>query len=232
MDIEVYCDEAHPDLFSSQKPKVKYMMIGSLWLRRGDRNRFKRELHQLRNQHRVGGEFKWGKASPSKLEFYTALMTWFYEKGDALRFRCIAINHNQVNLVHQENDQEIGFYKFYYQMLNHWINDFNNYAIFCDFKSNRRRDRLKVLHKCLKYSNLAANIINVQAIRSEESMLVQLSDVLVGVASSRMNKSLTPGGAKLVIVNKLENHLGHKITSTALSEKKFNVFKINLQGGW
>ncbi len=42
MDIEVYCDEAHPDLFSSQKPKVKYMVIGSLWLKGDDRDRFKK----------------------------------------------------------------------------------------------------------------------------------------------------------------------------------------------
>jgi hypothetical protein len=233
MDIEVYCDEAHPDLFSSQKPKVKYMIIGGLWLKGDDRDRFKKELYQLKNRHRIGGEFKWRKVSPSRLEFYNALVTWFYDKGDDLRFRCIAVDHNHVNLVKfHENDQELGFYKFYYQMLHHWIHDFNSYAVFCDFKSNRRRDRLHVLHRCLHYSNLAANIAYVQAIRSEESILIQLTDVLIGVASSRMNKSLTATGTKSVVVDQLEGLLGHRIGPTALSEKKFNVFRINLNGVW
>lgn len=233
MDIEVYCDESYPDLFSSQKPTVQYMVIGSLWLRSEDRATFKAEINRLRNQYRIGGEFKWSKVSPSKKDFYKALITWFGSKGENLRFRCIAIDHSQVNLIKfHENDQELGFYKFYYQMINHWIHDFNNYAIFCDFKRNRRRDRLHVLRRCLSNTNLSATIANVQAIRSEDSVLIQLADVLVGAASSRINRIVRSTGAKSEILMHLESHLGKRIRSTALSEKKFNVFKINLRGGW
>jgi hypothetical protein len=32
MEFEVYCDEAHPDLFTSANPKAQFLMIGSLWL--------------------------------------------------------------------------------------------------------------------------------------------------------------------------------------------------------
>lgn len=32
MDFEVYCDENHPELFTSQNPSADYLMIGSLWL--------------------------------------------------------------------------------------------------------------------------------------------------------------------------------------------------------
>lgn len=233
MDIEVYCDESYPDLFSSQKPKAQYMVIGGLWLRSSDRASYKTEIHQLRNIHKVGGEFKWAKVSPSKIDFYKDLITWFIGKGSNLRFRCIAVNHSEVDLIQfHENDQELGFYKFYYQMLNHWIHDFNSYSIFCDCKSIRKGDRLHVLKRCLSSANLSATVANIQAIQSNESVLTQLTDVLVGVASSKMNKTLKAIGAKSEVVSHLEQLLGREIRSTALSEKKFNVFKINLFGGW
>jgi hypothetical protein len=233
MDIEVYCDESYPDLFSSQKPKVQYLIIGGLWLRKSDRANYKTEIHNLRNTHKIGGEFKWAKVSPSKIGFYKDIITWFCDKGSNLRFRCIAVDHSQVDLIKfHESDQELGFYKFYYQMLKHWIHDFNSYSIFCDCKSIRKADRLHVLSRCLSYTNLSAEIANIQSIQSSESVLLQVADLLVGIASARMNKTLRATGVKAEIVVHLENLLGRKIESTALAEKKFNIFKINLSGGW
>lgn len=233
MKIEIYCDEAHPDLFSSQNPQARYMVIGSLWLRAEDRSSYKNAIHKLRDQYKIGGEFKWSKVSPSRIEFYKALVDWFYEQGENLRFRCIAIDHKQVDLVRfHENDQELGFYKFYYQLLNHWIHDFNQYSAYCDYKSNRRSARLCVLKRCMKNANLSANILNVQAVRSKESVLIQLVDVLVGIASESLNKGVSPGSAKQQVVRYLESLLKRKIAPTALSEKKFNIFRINLEGGW
>jgi len=233
MKFEVYCDESRPDLLSSQKPQARYMVIGSLWLKTEDRERFKSAIHQLRNTHKVGGEFKWQKVSPSRIEFYRELANWFYEQGEALRFRCIAVEREKVDLVrYHENDQELGFYKFYYQMLHHWIMDFNEYAVFCDFKSNRKRDRLRVLQRCLDLSSLSSRVSNVQAIRSDESVLLQLTDVLTGVASARLNDSLAVDSAKSQVVTHLEQHLGRQIRHTLKSEEKFNVFVIDLEGGW
>jgi hypothetical protein len=233
MKIDVYCDEAYPDLFSSNHPHVRYLIIGSLWLKSEDRDRFKADIHDLRDKYKIGGEFKWTKVSPSKTEFYRALLTWFHAQGEDLRFRCIAIDHQQVNLIQfHQSDQELGFYKFYYQMLHHWIHPFNEYRIFCDFKRNRLRNRLHTLKACLTHANLAAAIDIVQSVRSRESVLIQLADVLVGLASARLNDRLVAGSAKDGSVSHIEGLLGRRITSTAFCEKKFNVFKINLNGGW
>lgn len=233
MKFEVYCDESYPDLLSSRKSKARYMLIGSLWLKAQDREGFKQELHALRDEHKIGGEFKWQKVSPSRVAFYKDLMTWFCSQTANLRFRCIAVAQSAVNLVrYHDNDHELGFYKFYYQLLHHWIADFNEYAIFCDFKTNRHRDRLHVLKRCLNASNLSATITGVQAIRSKESVLIQLTDVLTGAASARLNASLEQDSAKSEIVNCLESTLGRKIEHTLKAEQKFNVFVIDLQGGW
>lgn len=233
MNIEVYCDETYPDLFSSEKPQAKSMFIGSLWLAGENREAFKTEIHALRDRYKIGGEFKWTKISPSREEFYKSLMEWFCSKGENLRFRCIAIEHEKVNLLSfHDGDHELGFYKFYYQMLHHWIYSFNTYKVFCDFKSNRNRDRLHTLQHCLQHANLSANIQSVQAVRSPESVLIQLADVLLGAASAKFNQKLAVGSAKEHVVRHLENSLQHPIGPTHLAEKKFNFFKINLSGGW
>lgn len=233
MKFEVYCDECRPDLLSSQNPQARFMVVGSLWLRADDREEFKSAIHDLRDRHKVGGEFKWQKVSPSRLDFYGELADWFAAQGERLRFRCIAVEHEKVNLLRfHDNDQELGFYKFYYQMLHHWILDFNEYAVFCDFKQNRLRNRLHMLQHCLDLANLSSLITNVQSVRSEESVLIQLTDVLTGAVAARLNKSLHPGSAKEAAVQRLEAGIGRDIAPTSRCEQKLNVFQIHLQGGW
>lgn len=233
MRFEVYCDESRPDLLSSSKSTADYMVIGSLWFEADRRDDFKQAIHQLRDKHRIGGEFKWQKVSPSKLNFYLDLISWFFEQGENLRFRCIAIDHSKVNLFHyHQNDQELGFYKFYYQLIHHWILDFNEYSVFCDFKSNRRRDRLKVLQDCLAWSNLSSTISNVQAVRSDESVLIQLVDTLTGAAAASLNQTAKKNSAKKAVIRRIEENLEERIKHTRLNEHKFNVFVIDLHGGW
>ena len=233
MEIEAYCDEAYPDLFSSSAPQAKYLVIGSLWLKSEDREKFKSSIHALRDKHKIGGEFKWQKSSPSRLLFYQDLISFFFDQDDAFRFRCIAVDNSLVNLaIYHNNDQELGFYKFYYQMLHKWIHDNNSYRIFCDFKSNRRRDRLQTLKYYLEYSNILARIESVQAIRSRESVLIQMADFLTGAAAAKINNRIIPGSAKHKLVSHIETCLSTEIVPTALGEKKFNVFKISLQGSW
>jgi len=233
MKFEVYCDESRPDLLSTQNPQARFMVIGGLWLPAGLRERFKSEIHVLRDQYRIGGEFKWQKVTPSRLDFYRELIDWFTSKRENLRFRCIAVDRDKVDLFRfHEADQELGFYKFYYQMLHQWILDFNEYSIFCDYKSNRVRTRLHELESYLDCANLSSVIGRVQAVRSPESVLLQTVDVLTGIAAAKLNDQLRPQGAKMALVNHLEKQLDRPIGATYRSEHKFNVFVIDLAGGW
>jgi len=233
MDFNVFCDESHPDLLASKNSSAKYLLIGSLWMLKEDREQFKTSIHALREKHKIGSEFKWEKVSYSRLEFYKDLISWFWDQGDRLRLRCIVVDKKKVDLFHyHHNDQELGFYKFYYQLLHHWIADFNNYHIFCDFKTNRRRDRLRILKECLERVNLSAQVTSVQATRSNESVLIQLVDVLTGLISSSFNHSYGDESAKRKLISYFEQLLKHKISPTSSSEKKCNIFKIDFKGGW
>ena len=233
MRFEVYCDESRPDVFGSHKTEAPYLVIGSLWFPAERRDSFKADLHELRNRHLVGGEFKWNKVSASRLEFYRQLVGWFFDQGESLRFRCIAVDRSQVNLkLFHEDDQELGFYKFYYQLLHPWILDFNQYSVFVDFKWNRRRDRLHVLRRCLDSADLSAKVERVQAVRSEESVLIQAADVLTGVAARKLNGPKGGSVSKKAVVDEIEAYLGHPIRATTRAEQKYNVFAIDLSGGW
>ena len=56
MDFEVYCDENHPELFTSKKPTADHLMIGSLWLPASLRQPLKLRVWHLRQQYGIWGE--------------------------------------------------------------------------------------------------------------------------------------------------------------------------------
>lgn len=232
MKFEVYCDEANPDVLTSSSPRARFLMIGSLWLPFDLRDEIKSRVVALRQRHQAWGEIKWSKVSPNRRDFYVELIDLFVSYGDNLRFRCIAVDRTQLNVALHDNDGELGFYKFYYQLLHHWILDFNEYRIFCDLKSNRDPKRLPVLGRCLSRTNLTSNIASTQSLPSHEVVLIQLCDLLLGAASSRLNDTLRDGTVKSTVVQRLELALGRELAPTHKTEEKFNIFKIRLQGGW
>ncbi len=233
MQFEVYCDEAKQDLFTSKKPSARFLMIGSLWLPSSLRCEAKEQIGRLRAKHQTWGEIKWSKISPSRLQFYVDIVDLFISYKQDMRFRCIAVDNAAVNMELHGNDKELGFYKFYYQMLHHWILDFNEYRIFCDAKTNRDPKRLQVLQRCLQNANLSSKIMSVQSLPSREVVLIQLCDLLLGAASSRMNDTLKEGSAKEAILKRLEGDLHLEVLGpTIRDERKFNIFQIRLRGGW
>ncbi len=193
MKFEIYCDESRPDLFTSKaEHKDRYLLIGGLWLPTEKRIEVKQKIKDLKNTHKIGGQIKWQKISNSRLKFYCELIDLFVSLGLDLLFRCIAVEVSKVNFnLYHENDVELGFYKFYYELIHHWILDFNEYYIFCDTKTNRRPDRLATLQRCLQHSNLSSQIHSIQAVPSRESALIQFADFLLGAASSDLNESYT-----------------------------------------
>jgi hypothetical protein len=234
MKFEVYCDESHPDALSSTKQHAPYLLIGSLWLPAEQREKLKEDVKKLRAEHQLFTEIKWHKVHRAKAGFYEGLVDLFFEYGSLLRFRCIVIEADKVDLMRfHKGSQELGFYKFYYQLLHQWIKPQNEYSIFCDEKSNAQKDRVKTLKRCLTYGNLSADILNVQSLPSDEVVLIQFTDFLLGMASSRLNKTVAQGSYKDELICHLEQRLGVSVLChTPKDKEKYNIFKINLSGGW
>ncbi len=232
MKFLVYCDETLPDLFTTTKAIDKRLMIGSLWIEEALRDDFKEKIKELRVKHNCWGEIKWTKVSVSKENFYFELVDLFFSFGMQARFRAIGIDPKQVNWAMHGNDRELGFYKFYYFLLKQWLHDFNEYSIYCDSKVNRDLSRLNKLQEILENATWNANIKNVQALPSNEVVLIQLADLFLGATSAKLNNTLQTNQAKKNVINHIEKHLGRQIQATTMSEQKWNVFNINLNGGW
>ncbi len=235
MKYEIYCDESHPDVFWSKAAhKAKYLLIGGLWLPTELRGELKSNIRDVKKKYHIAHEIKWHKLGVRHEDLCRDAIDIFIKHGDQLRFRCIAVEGDKVDLVRfHESDAELGFYKFYYQMIVHWILDFNEYRIFCDEKTNRAGDRLRTLGKVLNCANISSKVVSVQALPSNEVLIIQLVDLLLGIASSRFNETMKQGTVKERLVRYLENRLGiQSLQPTGKWEQKFNIFKINLQGGW
>ena len=232
MNIEVYCDESRQEFFARAGASLDaYTLIGSLWIDSENRKEYIQQIKGLRKRHNYNHEFKWTKVGLKNLGFFTELVQMFFKAPD-MKFRCIVLPAKDLSAVRfHESDNELMFYKFYYQVLHHWILDGNNYRIYLDLKTNRSKNRLRVLHKCLSNANLLADIKLVQALPSREVELIQLVDVLVGAVGYRFH-NLGGSKAKLLVQNEIERHLKHPIIPTHRNEPKFNIFLFRPGGGW
>lgn len=231
MNFEVYCDESALEAIAS-KGAHNYTGIGGIWLPSEHRDNLKQGLNEIKEKYKIKGELKWKKISPAYFELYKEVIDFFFNAG-YIRFRVILIEANKVDHITFNNeDAELGFYKFYYQLIHHWLFDFNNYRIFTDLKKNRDTGRLKKLKETLAQTNLTSTITQLQGLPSEQSLGIQLADILTGLVVSKFNKEAT-GTAKLGLIAYVEEkYLSKDIAATSKWEEKFNVFKINLQGGW
>lgn len=227
MPFDIYCDESHPELFSSRRPTAKYMTIGSLWTRAEDREEIKRRVKALRQKHGVRGEFKWSKISPSSLQFHLEIVDLFFELK--LRFRVIVIDAGKVDLeAYHNGDPELGFYKFYYQLFRNWILPGSTYTVFCDGLITKQRGRLQDLKNVLTKACPAAEILAIESVDSSQSDLTQVCDILNGAVQMTFNQSNSGSSAKLEVAKRIERHLGSGIKRTWATEPKFNVFEIDL----
>ena len=233
MDVEIYCDESRQELFGSSEPPSsgQYVLIGGLWIEAHQRETLKSRIHERRGARDVRGEFKWGRVSPSRVEFYKDLVDLFFD-AQAMHFRCLALPADELDAVQfHDGDNELMFYKFYYQLLHPWILDFNTYKVFVDLKTNRVRQRLAKLRRVLQNSNRFAEIVGVQALPSHEVDLLQLADLLIGAVGYHFHGTAS-SAAKRAIVSKITERLGHPIGPTPRSVQKFNVFRWRPGGTW
>lgn len=231
MDFEIYCDESGIEALT-QKDAHKYISIGGIWIPTENRKELKEGLQLIKEKHGVFGELKWQKISPKYFELYKEVIDFFF-KSTYIRFRVILIDSQKIeNDYFNNDDAELGFYKFYYQLLHHWILDNNTYNVFLDLKVNRNKGRLNELKRVLNNSNITSAINQVQGLPSEQSLGIQLADVLTGMVSSKFNGEIT-SKAKISLIEHFEsNCIRRPIAPSPKCEERFNVFRINLQGGW
>ena len=96
MHFEVYCDESRQQLFADREfTDGRYAVIGGIWIEAHKRQQHKSKIRELREAHGVLREFKWKTVSPSRQEFYCAVVRLFFEQD--MLFRRIVLPASPVD---------------------------------------------------------------------------------------------------------------------------------------
>jgi hypothetical protein len=195
------------------------------------RDEISRELRALREKVGLAGEIKWSKVSEKRLEMYRRIVDFFFDSPD-LHFRCIVVEHGKLDFLQfHGGDRELGFYKFYYEMLEKWMFQNNRYLVLLDFKKNKGADRYGSLRRTLENTVRGrAWIDDLTVIDSHQSHLAQLADLLTGAVSAAWcgQPADRPKG-------KLSAYIGERRGASLCAPdpgagfSKFNIFKIRLQ---
>jgi hypothetical protein len=228
MKFVVYCDESRHD-----RPEThRFMAIGGLWVPALDKPDLTRALQRLRNSVGLRGEAKWQKVSFSHLAGYQYLVDFFFEHP-SLQYRVIVVDQSRVDIDRfHEGDAELGFYKFYYEMLEKWIEPANEYLVLLDFKQNRGAMRYADLKSVLQRhaTKNGACVADVTIIDSREAPLGQLCDVLTGAVAASCCTDIRKGSPKQALAKHIEQRAGFSLrTSTPTPGRcKFNIFRIHL----
>ena len=226
--INIYCDES----CHLENDNHKSMVIGGISCPISKVRDITSKIKLLKEAHNLPRkrEFKWTKVSPAKEKFYNELVDLFI-KEDCLRFRAIKVadktqlNHKKFNQTHND-----WYYKIYYDMLKHVLQPHKNYNIYIDIKDTIGCQKICKLQEILQYKtrNDAVGIQKIQQIRSYESEILQLADVLIGAVGYKdrldelTNKKTS--SVKLSLCNKIENELSVNFTKNSrFVDEKFNL---------
>ena len=107
----IFADESNTGI-------ARYMLIGGIWI---DYPTFLKVNEECINFKRKNGwadntKFNWKNLSKKTLPQYYKFIDIFFKYN--LQFNCIVIDRKEVSLKANEfKDPELGFYKFYYQLL-------------------------------------------------------------------------------------------------------------------
>lgn len=206
------------------------MVLGAIYCNADEVKIISEKIHNIKKKHKLPRKFeiKWTKISPSKLNFYLDLIDYFFNEAP-LRFRTVVIpdksklDHGRFNQSHDD-----WYYKMYYVLLKWIIRTSNSYHFYIDIKDTTGSAKTKKLENYLAnnfYDYSHECISRVQQIRSHESAILQLADLLIG-AVSYSNWSEKMNSAKGAIVKRIESFLPQNSLTqkTAYTYVKFNIF--------
>ncbi len=132
------------------------------------------------------------------------------------------LNHARFNQSHDD-----WYYKMYFTMLRPIFTAPHRYRIYVDVKDTRGGPKTRKLHEVLANSLYDFDrecIERVQQVRSHESELLQVADLLVG-ALTYANRKLASSAAKTAIIERLRARLGPEVLNrtSAFAATKFNI---------
>jgi hypothetical protein len=208
-----------------EKDSSPFMLIGYVSSAFNQVKMHSTNIRAIKKKYNMFTELKWSSLSKSSYPLYSELIDYFFATD--LQYRAIVIDKSKLKHEDFNQSHDDFYYKMYFQLLSKKILNECNYNIYLDIKDTRSAKKVSGLKAYLN-SNFVA-VRNLQNIRSHESELMQLTDILTGAIGYHLrgyNKVI----AKIKIIEKIQAHSKLPLTqSTARSSQKFNLFFIDLK---
>lgn len=162
-------------------------------------------------------EVKWTKVSPARIDFYKAILEWFFT-SDNVFFRAVSLPEKQALYARSAPEKrEYIYYRLYYQLLRTTIEQENRYRVFIDLKDTRGREKITHLTEILRADAndpYGKSVESLQHVHSHEIRLLQVCDLLLGaIGFARRPVAENESPAKRQLVRYIEDSLGYPLTS-------------------
>ena len=226
MNYKIFCDES----CHIQNDGWDHMILGALRCPENEYEKVKNDIKNIKLKHYTPFEIKWTKVSKSRLKLYKELIDYF--KKSNMVYRAVIVM-NKSSLEHKKFHQTHSefYYKTYYLVLKELMNKDSNYKIYLDIKDTHGKEALVSFERVFNNTR-ELPLPFMQHIRSDESQLLQLADLLTGAVSYR-NRDLSSSKTKLELVQYLEKGLGIRLDmTTSKSYSKFNLFIQDPKRNW
>ena len=219
--FNIYCDES----CHLQHDHKKFMFLGSISCAYPQVKRHSKRIEELKKEHNFYAEIKWTNVSMSKVRFYLDLVDYFFDTD--LRFRAIGVDKSKIKCEEFCSSFDEFYYKMYYQLLNYNIDTLSHYNVYLDIKDSLSAIKVRKLKDIL---NVKYGVFRtIQNIRSEESLLMQLSDFIMGAISYNSNCDEKKNMAKVQILEKIRKHSNVIDLDKTNYSDKLNLFFIELK---
>lgn len=187
----LFCDE-------SSQSNARFMVIGGVITPFENVEIISEHINQKKSDLGLNSEVKWTKITNQKQREYQELTNYFFSlcNNDKLHFKCIIIdNHRIDNRQYNAGNRELGFFKFYYQLLLHsfgrWYSDECELHVLLDQKSTNQSldDFREILNNGIasRYSISSRPYKQVEFRDSKLTPILQLNDLVIGAIAHRKN---------------------------------------------
>ncbi len=237
MEYNIYCDES----CHLEHDKISVMVLGSVWVEAKHAKKHAECLRKIKESHDIPRhrELKWTKVTRKMCKLYSDIIDYFFANDD-LHFRGILIPDKSV-LCHDDfrQDHHTWYYKMMFHLLEPILVPGNIYNLYLDIKdthSSKKCDKLAEVLRNSQYDFKGQMVQRVQSIRSHESEILQLADLLIGAIgfTNRVKNGDIPGTnlGKRQIVDQIRQRSNKSLTATTwLREPKLNLLCWNPPGG-
>lgn len=224
------------------------MVLGGLVIRADSEEVFNETMEKYRELTNMKAELKWSKVSVQKLSEYKTFIDYFFalNNADRIHFHSMIVDNHQVNhRKFNQNNPELGFYKFYYQLLLHAFgrrycktDHEARFIVHLDERTTKYKlGTLKtVLNRgIMKKYNIGWNPFrSIEPGDSKQSNLLQVGDLLIGAVGYQKNGYNLIAGAKQAKID-LAEHIAATVgladlkQDTLANNKRFTIWNFTLR---